>query len=428
MISNLPIPVYDNKTIIGIDDWAFRKGVSYGSIVVDAESGHPIDLIESRDEMEVTSWLKKHQEIKIVTRDRATSYSKAITTALPACKQIADRFHIVKNLSERIYETISKQYPMIKKEFIDTLRQEPGNSIEEAKNQTTTESCIKRISCNDKKTDILDTETQTQKEPGRKERLYNRIHDLHNKGVSSRKIAATLHVNKETVLIHLRHDTCPTERTVYKNNYESYMDIIMEECGKGRNMKEIFKKIVQKGFKGKLTAFYSWFGKNHPAYKQDTGQSELCKEMTEKQKLEILFDTLSPRKISIYVSNPEFGVNKTGLPCKDYSLIQQIIQSSPLLQKLREIMISFKDLLKSKMPELLDKWMVSTLLYKIPDINSFLKGIKSDIDAVKNAIAYPWSNGFVEGNVNRLKTKKREMYGRAGFQLLRRKVVLSKMG
>lgn len=170
------------------------------------------------------------------------------------------------------------------------------------------------------------------------------------------------------------------------------------------------------------------YGKNFPTYKQDRKQAESRKEMAQKQEPALLFDTLSPRKIAIYVSNPDFGINKDGLPCKEHSLIDKIIESNQLLQNLREIMVSFKSLLKSEIPKLLDEWMESALLYKISNINSFVKGLKSDIDAVRNVIAHPWSNGFVEGNVNRLKTKKREMYGRAGFQLLRRKVVLSKTG
>lgn len=74
----------------------FRKGISYGTIIVDALTGHPIDLIKSRKDTDVVSWLKNHPQIKIVTRDRASSYSKSITIALPGSIQIADKFHIVK--------------------------------------------------------------------------------------------------------------------------------------------------------------------------------------------------------------------------------------------------------------------------------------------------------------------------------------------
>lgn len=121
IVSRLPIPGYTDKKVIGIDDWAFRKGINYGSIIVDAETGRPIDLINSRGELEVTSWLKNHPEIDIVTRDRASSYSKAIRTALPSCIQIADKFHIVKNLSGQVYEVVRKQYTSIKAEFIESL-------------------------------------------------------------------------------------------------------------------------------------------------------------------------------------------------------------------------------------------------------------------------------------------------------------------
>jgi transposase len=108
--------------------------------------------------------------------------------------------------------------------------------------------------------------------------------------------------------------------------------------------------------------------------------------------------------------------------------MQKVIQSNPLLQGLREMMCSFKELLKSKQPELLEQWIYNATTHNLSEINSFVKGLRSDIDAVRNAIIYPWTNGFVEGSVNRLKTKKREMYGRDGFELLRRKVVLAKMG
>jgi transposase len=67
-------------------------------------------------------------------------------------------------------------------------------------------------------------------------------------------------------------------------------------------------------------------------------------------------------------------------------------------------------------------------LFGTVSIRSFINGINHDLEAIKNAIKYPWSNGVVEGHVNRLKNKKREMYGRAGFELLRRKVVLSNSG
>ena len=422
MVSSIPIPVPSDARVIGIDDWAFRKGVNYGSIIVNAETGRPIDLINSRNELEVTSWLRNHPEIKIVTRDRASSYSKAISTALPSCDQIADKFHIVKNLTERVYEVIKKQYSAIKEEFIYSLEQHenPKSSDEIAEQED------KGHGGKEQNRELADSNPQTEGTLSQKEFLYHKIHELYDDGISIRKIASILQVHRETVRHYLRYNTFPKKRIVYTNNYEAYLDIIATGCGQGKNIKEIFAKIKQEGFKGQASAFYTWFHKNYPDYNHKRKESQ--KEMMEKKNPTILFNSLSPRVMSIYISNPAWGVVTNEIPGKGYLLMQRIIQSSPLLQNLREIVASFKKLLKNGMPEQLEEWIEKVSSYKLPDINSFVKGLKTDIEAVQNAIIYTWTNGFVEGNVNRLKTKKREMYGRAGFELLRRKVILSKMG
>jgi len=90
--------------------------------------------------------------------------------------------------------------------------------------------------------------------------------------------------------------------------------------------------------------------------------------------------------------------------------------------------MDFRNVLKGNYPHQLDVWINEAEFIGRKGIDRFCKGLMKDILAVKNAIAYSWTNGLVEGNVNRLKNKKREMYGRAGFQLLRRKVCLSQTG
>ena len=98
--------VDDNLLCVGIDDWAKRKGMNYGSILVNAETGHTIDLLNSRDSNNAIDWFSAHQEVKYVIRDRATTYASAITKSIPTAKQIADRFHLVKNLGDAMQEEI----------------------------------------------------------------------------------------------------------------------------------------------------------------------------------------------------------------------------------------------------------------------------------------------------------------------------------
>jgi transposase len=208
IVSNLPIPISPDLEVIGIDDWAFKKGVSYGTIFVNAKTGRPIDVIKSKGETEVTSWLKNHPGIKIITRDRASSYSKAITTALPSCEQVADKFHIVKNLSGRVYEIIKKQYSFIEKEF---------TKFEIASNSESTDT-PREISPS--QPNIVDVQKERVFVEGNKpkELLYHKIHELHNAVVSTRKTATILQISRNTVRHYLRYDNFPERRIVYSNN------------------------------------------------------------------------------------------------------------------------------------------------------------------------------------------------------------------
>jgi transposase len=138
---------------------------------------------------------------------------------------------------------------------------------------------------------------------------------------------------------------------------------------------------------------------------------------------------MSHNRLAIHLTNSEWGVSKeTGECSKSHILAEEIINSSLLLKNMREAYNTFREVLYSGDELKLDQWLEKYKSTNIKRIRSFINGINHDLEAIKNAIKYPWSNGVVEGHVNRLKNKKREMYGRAGFELLRRKVVLSNSG
>ena len=106
LVDSLPIPLIDKVSVLGIDDWAYRKGLSYGTLLVNIETRKAIDLLEGRDGVALKKWLKQHPEVETVTRDRASSYSSAVSAILPNAEQVADRFHLLANLSDSVYEVI----------------------------------------------------------------------------------------------------------------------------------------------------------------------------------------------------------------------------------------------------------------------------------------------------------------------------------
>lgn len=126
-LHKVQIPDNPNVLVIGVDDWAYRKGVSYGSILIDLASMRFIGLLESRDKSPFVEWLRQHPQVRIVSRDRATAYSAAVAEVDCFIEEVADRFHLVKNMSDRFVEIIQAHYEdcrkVIREERLAILKQ-----------------------------------------------------------------------------------------------------------------------------------------------------------------------------------------------------------------------------------------------------------------------------------------------------------------
>src|SRR5712691_4188344 len=101
-VRRLPAPEVPTPRVSGIDDWAKRKGRTYGTIVVDLEHGGPVDVVEDRAAETVATWLQAHPEVTIVARDRAEAYASGVTQGAPDAVQVADRWHLLKHVREAI--------------------------------------------------------------------------------------------------------------------------------------------------------------------------------------------------------------------------------------------------------------------------------------------------------------------------------------
>ena len=101
---------YTEVRKIGVDDWAWRKGVTYGSIVIDYENGWPIDLLVDRETESFRQWLEGHEKVSVVSRDRSTDYSSAVASTGRSINEVADKFHLVKNISDRMTKLVAENY------------------------------------------------------------------------------------------------------------------------------------------------------------------------------------------------------------------------------------------------------------------------------------------------------------------------------
>ena len=403
LIYAMPANNQSNIKNLGIDDWAYRKGISYGTILVNMDTRKAVDILKGRDGVLLKDWLINHPEIENISRDRASTFSAAVNEVLPYANQIADRFHLIKNLSDAVYEIIQSGYSeiveQVKSKMISDAQNEeivvPANHpiIEEVKGKPSVHRLTK----------------------------FNNIKKLLNEAIGYRTISRTLHVSRNTVKHYSEFEELPNRSIPLRNEYHSYSDIIDKEFIKGNNLQAVFTIIQELGFKGSKTAFFEHY-KNHPLYLDRVNKYNRQ-------------ETISARRLVVHVCSPRLIARYIGL--EDLSTIKnkntrdqilQIIDSNPYIQKIRTQIIDFRKLFIDKNPEKLDSWMENTLNIKKRKLNTFIYGLKKDIDAVRNAIISPLSNGMVEGHVNRLKNIKRQMYGRAGFELLRRKVILALSG
>lgn len=96
---------------IGVDDFAYKKRHTYGTIIVDEETHKPVAVLDGRDGAALKEWLRKNKQVKTITRDRASAYAKAVEEILPDCMQIADRFHLHQNLMDAVNKILSREIP-----------------------------------------------------------------------------------------------------------------------------------------------------------------------------------------------------------------------------------------------------------------------------------------------------------------------------
>ena len=204
-------------------------------------------------------------------------------------------------------------------------------------------------------------------------------------------------------------DFLPKKRGSQSTNFESYHLFLLHESNKGKLYTELYAAILSKGFNGRYTQFCSNMNelfKNH-------------KIIPASRKIDppVAMKTWSPRKLSMLIQMDTKDLNN-----EDRKFLQLLYDNSPLIKETEELVGRFKELFQTKEEGTLKKW-VDDVAKSSSGIKGFAKGILSDFQAVNNAVITPYSNGQAEGQINRLKNIKRRMYGRAGFELLRRMVI-----
>ena len=382
-LHRMTIPEHSQIEDIGVDDWAYKKGVTYGSIIVSMESGEVIDLLGDREAESFQQWLTKHQDIKLVSRDRSTDYSAAIAATGKNIVEVADRFHLTKNMSDCVVKVIGSHYDDCRK----SMRHEDAVKVTDSR--------------------------QT---------MFNEVKELQAAGHNITQIAKELGIARQTVRKYMGWESLPKRASKERNPYYLYDTFVEEEYKHGKDLRKIFLEIKAKGFQGAITPFY-----DHYRYLSDGHKGFRAKVDIEKMNSAIVVkrEPLLPiRQIAGIVDK---SIRQKKMTPEESALIEKM-QGYGWFRDIYSAASSFYTTIMGDDTSLLGSWLKSYGESPISELRSFAYGIKMDIKAVNNAIELDTSNGIVEGYVNKLKAVKRVMYGRASVDLPRRKMVFSRLG
>jgi transposase len=413
LVRRIPLPLFDSLKIVGVDDFCFRKCKTYGTIVVDLEKNRPVTLLKDRSAETLSSWLKEHPGIEVVSRDRAKAYEKGIKEGAPNAIQVADRFHLLQNLAQTLYEMFG-------------IHSKDLKEVEQVYNQASVIKDEENIVVATYPSDAPPPVKQKEKaEQRRATRLENHYYtwELHNQGMNAGVIAQKLGISRTTVFRNLRNPTFVERRgrsDKGRTLVSSYQDYIIKRWNEGcRETKIIFEEIKQQGYSGSYATVTRYTARLRECQglkkRQRYSTKRLPKIIKPSQK------NLTPYSATwLILGSSNIDISES----EREELIMSLKTKNPSLKEGIELALNFISLVNQKKSEKLDSWLNQAYNSILSPFNRFAKSLIEDYQAVKAAVTMRWSNGQVEGQINRLKMLKRQMYGRAKLDLLTRRFLL----
>jgi len=390
----MPPPTPPPPRVVGIDEWAIRKGRRYGSIIVDLERQCPIALLPEHTPEAITIWFADHPTIKIIARDRASIYTEALAKGAPDAEQVADRWHLTQNLGTALQNLLAKH--------TKTLRT-VATALTAAKTPTTAEQ--------ESGAPIPELPPLGHTVGPEEVRHHQFVESkrLYAAGWSLVRIAKELQINRRTARKYVHAEAIPRrvlpQATSQVTPYLPYLrECWIAGCQQGT---QLLKALQAHGYRGSLSSIYRAL----KAFRtDDDGQTAPLAGARVAAR--------SPRQAMWLLVRAESDLSAADMAYRDALFIHE-----PLMGTAATLGVRLLQMIRERQADHLDGWLKDAEESGIAELRNLAHSLRGDYAPVKAALTSPWSNGQTEGNVNRLKMIKRTMYGRASFELLRNRVL-----
>jgi transposase len=422
LLRTTPLPEPTTPARLGVDEWAFRKGQDFKTMLVDLDTNRPLELLEDANAATLAGWLKDHPGVELIARDRAGSFAEGASQGAPNAVQVADRFHLVKNLRDAL-ELILNRMVAARQAAAQALAEQPDPVLTSpgAADVGTQKPSVPVSS--DLVGRVWAPYRQQLQAARRGQRLarYEQVLALHAEGTSMQEIARLMRMSRGTVKRYLLAGSFP-ERAPYPklpSKLDPYLPYLEQRWTEGEtNGTRLLEELRAKGFSGSPMTVKRWAQR----YQQLVAPSATVKG-TALRKLLAVEEVPPPapvksrRLIWWLLREPERLAEERA------DVLERMQAAEQSFGSLYRLAVDFTQMVRKRQPERLRSWLDAAKASEFPELRSLATGMERDYAAVEAGLRLPYSTGPVEGNINRLKLIKRSGYGRAGFDLLRIRVL-----
>ena len=387
MVRALPERPVATPTVLGVDEFALCRGRRYGTILVDVAAHCIVELLEDPSADALVEWLGNHPGAKVICRDRDGVYASAARRGAPEALQVADRWHLVHNLADALERFAVRVLAGVRKEL---KAEEPASTSPSAETLLT-------------KTDS----TSPGRLRMRNTQRHAEIHELLAQGLTVSAIARRVRLDRKTVRRFASAEVAndllgPHGRRA--TALDPYLPYLARRWREGQHVAAfLFDEVSQRGYRGSKRTVRRQVAGWRTAEPPPPAHAMLP----------------GPRTLAwLLLRRP------SDLDDKEQLLLKQLYERSAELVSARRLAQHFLRLVRERRGRELDEW-VAEVQTGPPELRGFSRNLQHDWDAVHAGLTEQWNSGSVEGNVNKLKVTKRQMFGRARFDLLRKRVLLA---